>query len=934
MPNLRLHSLKLTNFKSYSNPGLTIDFMDGNNVIVGENGSGKSSILEGVKLALFGKLSEGRTLEQVIRSSTPQAVIELHFSVDGKEFISKRIISRKSPSKASLEDKLGHEMTNGTTNVTRDIETLLGIESHTFEDVVFAEQGDIAKITSDTLGDRRKALMKILGVERYLQSSESFRIIQRSLENRTIQLQKDIDIVNIDPVQLKEIEEKIVVLNNKVRESEKQKVIALKRLQEIHSLLSVVEELQNKVSLLEKEEVGHKKSIEALEAQKQEILSAVPLDYHNNLQKYISQINEELSVKRNELKELQQQISEIDKQLGILETIFVRLTKQRQQYQKVKTSLQNKLQALNIDQNDINNIFTKTQEEQTSLSVKMKNQSKEIANLEIKKGQITNLTDNLELKRQELKKIVNRHTKYQKELKTIFGTKIPTLEEIDKTIDDVDKLKTEMTTRLEQQDRVLQDLQTSLGQSQQKLTNSLSDLNNLTSLQGKPICPTCKRPLEVHELTDLIKEYTQQKDLIIKEKEYNEQKVAKGREIQENIRKQILEQNQNYNKLTNSKSKLVDYFQDQNEINDRKIIIESDEKTLNDLKQAHIEENLSNLNIEQQKLENQFNELQKKLKGLNDIQNDSNKLSQIEFEITEQEKQYDEEKKNNLAKQKQEFYKQRDESQHKVESLTILYDKITNYQALDTNLQNEKKGLLTCQQELAIKLVDLKKHDYLSYRKDNDEITELIGKYTAEIDQITKDQLPDLNKQLDIYKDRVKKITGLQQELQKTLKILDTAKVLSGMLTELPEYAIQEVCNAISDNATYKLKEIITQGTIDRITLESSFDIWILRDGMKQDLKQLSGGERVAVGIALRLAMSDLFTKLDFIILDEPTEFLDIQRKSDLVQLLEQSRPLGQLLLVTHEPAFVQCANHVIALKKIHGKTEKVNPEMLFQQVD
>ena len=86
-------------------------------------------------------------------------------------------------------------MTNGTTNVTRDIETLLGIESHTFEDVVFAEQGDITKITSDTLGDRRKALMKILGVERYLQSSESFRIIQRSLENRTIQLQKDIDIV-------------------------------------------------------------------------------------------------------------------------------------------------------------------------------------------------------------------------------------------------------------------------------------------------------------------------------------------------------------------------------------------------------------------------------------------------------------------------------------------------------------------------------------------------------------------------------------------------------------------------------------------------------------------------------------------------------------------------------------------------------------------
>ena len=934
MPTLRLHSIKLTNFKSYGSPGLCIDFNAGNNVIVGENGSGKSSILEGIKLALFGKLSDGRTLEQVIRTNSPQASVELHFSVDEKEFTCTRILSRKVPTKAILEDTSGHEITNGQTNVTKDIEALLGIESHTFEDVVFAEQGDIAKITSDTPGDRRRALMKVLGIERYLQSSESFRFIQRFLENRTVQLLKDIDIVHNEPARIKEMEEKITVITKEVQESEKQRTLVLKQLQDIRTLISVAEKLQNEVSLLEKEEAGHKKTLDTLERQKIEILNILPIEHRTDPQSYATHVNTELRIKHTELKEIQRKISDVDRQLGNLETIFVRLTKQKQQHQKTEHSLQDKLKELNIDQNDIPTIITTTQDQYAKLTTLIKRQLKEVANYEIKRGHITTLNEALVLKQQELKKFLSKHSKREKELKNILGPEILTIDDLDKSIDTIDKKRKEMTLRLEQQDSILQELQTDLGQTQQKLASLDADLENLTSLQGKHTCPLCKRPLEAHELHTLIKEYTEQKNFILREKQHNEQKVAKGRDIQEGIRKQILEQNELYSTLTNAKNTLLDYLQEEKEVIEKKQALKVDEKKLADLMQEHIEEKLLSLTSEQQNLEHQQGELENKLKNLIDAQKDLEKLLQIDTDLHELEKQYDEVTKDNLTKQQHELSRLREESQHTVESLTILYNKIKDFQNFDLNIEKEKKILIDCQTNLNIKFVELKQHDYVSYRKENDRLSELVGKYTAEIKQITTSQLPDLSTQLNEYTHREKMSLELQQQLQTTLKNFDTAKVLSGMLTELPEYAIQEVCNAISDSATYKLKEIITQGTIDRIILESNFNIWILREGAKQDLRQLSGGERVAVGIALRLAMSDLFTKLDFIILDEPTEFLDIQRKNDLVQLLEQSRPLGQLLLVTHEPAFVQCANHVIPLKKIQGKTEKVNPEVLFQQIE
>jgi len=75
------------------------------------------------------------------------------------------------------------------------------------------------------------------------------------------------------------------------------------------------------------------------------------------------------------------------------------------------------------------------------------------------------------------------------------------------------------------------------------------------------------------------------------------------------------------------------------------------------------------------------------------------------------------------------------------------------------------------------------------------------------------------------------------------------------------------------------------------------------------DVASMSGGEKVAVALALRFAMASLMSKgrVDFIILDEPTAHLDVDRRKSLVKLISdfnsspESVSLSQIIVITHD---------------------------------
>jgi len=169
---------------------------------------------------------------------------------------------------------------------------------------------------------------------------------------------------------------------------------------------------------------------------------------------------------------------------------------------------------------------------------------------------------------------------------------------------------------------------------------------------------------------------------------------------------------------------------------------------------------------------------------------------------------------------------------------------------------------------------------------------------------------------LDSAKEQLEKLSSTLKELEisreyvsRLEKIQETVYKVDGPVAKsLRSWAL----NTISQNASRYLEMMNTR--INKIHLQEDvkkIDIICKRGNTEYDIGSLSGGERVTVAIALRLGMAHLLesSKLNFMIMDEPTNYLDAEHKAELVNVLTQlaevkkldsEAPL-QLLIITHD---------------------------------
>ncbi|RLF77172.1 chromosome segregation protein, partial [Thermococci archaeon] len=85
----------------------------------------------------------------------------------------------------------------------------------------------------------------------------------------------------------------------------------------------------------------------------------------------------------------------------------------------------------------------------------------------------------------------------------------------------------------------------------------------------------------------------------------------------------------------------------------------------------------------------------------------------------------------------------------------------------------------------------------------------------------------------------------------------------------------------------------------------------------------LSGGERIALGLSFRLALSIYKVRnMELLILDEPTPFLDEERRKKLIDIISQHlRKIPQVLIVSHDEELKDAADYVIRVALVGGKS-------------
>ena len=96
---------------------------------------------------------------------------------------------------------------------------------------------------------------------------------------------------------------------------------------------------------------------------------------------------------------------------------------------------------------------------------------------------------------------------------------------------------------------------------------------------------------------------------------------------------------------------------------------------------------------------------------------------------------------------------------------------------------------------------------------------------------------------------------------------------------------------------------------IENFELTEDYEFIVTRAGHKRHANRLSGGQQVLASMAFLLALSEVSSQLDFLILDEPTTHLDENRRKELVTVLENLRRVPQLIIVDHHPELLEAAD-------------------------
>ncbi|HEX6124058.1 MAG TPA: SMC family ATPase, partial [Pyrinomonadaceae bacterium] len=198
--------IELENIKSHA--ASAYDFSRGTTAITGENGAGKTTIIEAIAWALFDLLDYKK--EDFVRRGTKKGSVRVTFesSLDERHYI----VYRDTATGYNVYDPgLKMRVADKKDEVCRFLWQHLGVDPGTDLDSLFRRaigvpQGTFTAIFLDTPAERKKAFDKLLKVEEYRRGAEELLKTARFIDQQAAEVREKIaryegEIARIDDVE-------------------------------------------------------------------------------------------------------------------------------------------------------------------------------------------------------------------------------------------------------------------------------------------------------------------------------------------------------------------------------------------------------------------------------------------------------------------------------------------------------------------------------------------------------------------------------------------------------------------------------------------------------------------------------------------------------------------------------------------------------------
>ena len=890
-----IENLHLKNFKSHRDT--LIEFDTGISIIIGGNGAGKSSILEAVSFALF-KQHTSKKIEQLITIGQKRMSVSIQFTVQGRTY---RVLRErtKTSSKAIMSIKEGgsfQSLVSGDKNVTTEVQALLDMDGDLFLNAVYVRQGEIADLIEKTSAEKKQMIGRLLGIDSLEKAWKNIKIILDKYNEEKLRLNgklesfKDLkDELNSKKLQEEEFNNKIKNINREIEE----KIIDINLTRE-------------KMEILDKRSLKFEKLTTLLNSKE-------------SFAEQLEKTKKDLDFQLKEIIRKEQKIIDLKPKLKKLEVL--KDLEEKQNQLKILIKDQNRLTSVLNDIQHFRNILNENEPYYNDYSL-LEN---DISNLRYAKDQFEGsrvLSEQYTARKIEIEGKIEESIEHIREIleksNEILNTNYDSFEEFEKYLS---TFKPKLDEKIRKTNELILDLEKEFSNIQiknQDLEKPILELGRV-----KDLCPICKSPIDSKKREELINDYQSDiKNNILRSKNIEEklmeiksQKVnldLKQSQIQK-INIGILKQ---YLKSVEGDTEEIENINSSlKELQGKISVLEGIEKDIIDKKSeldriknkyenyiaakgsleslGNIEEHSSNLD----KLNASIRDLRGKITVLMEIAGDSveNLPEEISY-LEEMNKKYQRllgevSPKNSLLERQKENDNNIKETLEEVNNISMniedlkysekSHERVKN----DWDLKNEELSQLTGQKQKLTGQID----QLLISIKELDSKIKSFQKYETNLKNL-KDFLKLLNFIRDIYgKD------GVQKDLRNISRPL-----------------IEEKTRELFERFNFEYSDI---------KLDDDYDVTIYGPTGESSLDMISGGEKIAVALALRLGITQVLSggSLELIMLDEPTIHLDAYRRQELIDLLKKMSIIPQMIIVTHDTDLEDAADNILRIEKEDG---------------
>ncbi|WP_026338930.1 AAA family ATPase [Fusobacterium russii] len=930
-----IRKINLENYRSHKNT--TIELSGGINLILGENGKGKSSILEAIGIVLFD--INDRTGKKIGKSfisyGETSATVEIIFlGNDGREYSIKNTFHSKKTNTAILKDLKTNEEIKNKEELRTKLNELCGIKkdyTDIYDNIIIAKQNEFINIFKDKPSEREKVFNKIFNTEIY---SEMYAGILKDIEDKyskekeKLETEKGILSSNLK-------DESLII--RELAETESNKNELDKKLEET---IKIKEQLSKKIKIFEEKERNIENYSKELSNKRENIV-----ELKNNLKKNLS------TAKRAKKSKKLVEANEKEYHLYISNEANLKNSRKILDNLKIKEDYNNRL----INRNELLNLELKNNLEKLEANkkeiIEILNEKilleKDLAENNKKRVEfinrgkfLKNILENVENIEKTLNDLERNKYSLERQLKEIeleFSLKKQEMlkiseENISKKLNNIQKIK-EKISEIRSNILITQEKISTLEEAREKLTNKICPLlmENCENVKEKNVNSYfSEKILNLETESIKLKKYLDELESeIIEEKELNNllvhfkfletesQRLSKNIEdVKISIKKMELE-------LENEKLSIRQILFKVN-IKDKEVLKKEVQDITINLSVLNLDEKnkrLQTISRKKEELENE-NEAIVVINKKNEqeiVDNEKKIETGISYKILEiQEKIRNFEEEQKKLQKSYNIYLENINISNTIEEvlgdIRLSIRNIYNLRKLISKLVGERENLKI---EIGkISIFDLRE----KFEEFNVEIIEL-----SEKSGIAREKMENIKLILEEVRIQKKNVSFLMTKLKKIENKLYKTKIIraniKGMGLKISKYMLE----SIAVTASISFNKIT--GRADRIlwTNESYFEntkekenkyaVYLVTKDRKIAFEHLSGGEQVAVAISLRETMTKYFSNSRFIILDEPTNNLDKERKKLLAEYMgEILNNLDQSIIVTHDNSFREMAETTIEL--------------------